>query len=120
MGTPFKMKGSPMARNFGISAESPVKSGGLVRTAVKAGKKLYNAAKNAYNSAKGTTKVEPTYFNKSTGRFQSTKPKPNTNTKSTKPTNNYSGPRKTKNTILPSEKRVPWDPTKRQILRHGE
>ena len=41
-------------------------------------------------------------------------------TKPTKPTNNYSGPRKTKHTRTPSEKREPGDPTKRQTIRNGE
>tara|TARA_R110000772_G_scaffold49620_1_gene114234 strand:+ start:144 stop:590 length:447 start_codon:yes stop_codon:yes gene_type:complete len=75
MGTPYKMKGSPMARNFGVGTESPLKSGGLVKIAVKGAKKVYDTAKKIYKSTKGTPKTEPTYFNKSTGRYQSTKPK---------------------------------------------
>ena len=49
MGTPFKMKGSPMARNFNIGAESPVKQAGLVKLAIKTGKKVYKGVKNAYS-----------------------------------------------------------------------
>jgi len=83
MSTPFKMKGSPMARNFGVGTESPLKSGGLVKIAIKGAKKVYDKVKKVYKSTKGTTKPEPTYFNKSTGRYQSTKPtKPKTNAKS--------------------------------------
>ena len=60
-----------MARNFGINAESPAKQVGLVKLAVKTGKKVYNKAKNIYKSIKGTPKPEPTYFNVKTGRYQS-------------------------------------------------
>ena len=71
MGTPYKMKGSPMARNFNIGTESPVKQVGLVKLAVKYGKKAYKGVKKAFkgNKAKST---EPTYFNVKTGRYQST------------------------------------------------
>ena len=78
MGTPFKMKGSPMARNFNIGTESPVKQVGLVKLAVKYGKKAYKGVKKAI---KGSSKseanteyfrTEPTYFNVKTGRYQST------------------------------------------------
>ena len=89
MAGPFKMKGSPMQRNFGVGG-SPMQ---------KNPKRMMQTAKKVWDYGKKL-------FTKST--------------KPTKPTNNYSGPRKTKHTILPSEKRVPWDPTKRQILRHGE
>ena len=81
MSGPFKMKGSPMARNFNIGAESPVKQVAVIKKGVqlatKYGKKVYETAKKAYNNVKGTPKTEPTYFNKSTGRYQSTKPKTN-------------------------------------------
>ena len=40
---PFKMKGSPMQRNFGIG--SPAKLKGLATTLAKYGKKAYNAVK---------------------------------------------------------------------------
>ena len=49
MGTPYKMKGSPMQRNFGIGAESPVKQAGLVRLAIKTGKKVYKGVKKLIN-----------------------------------------------------------------------
>tara|TARA_R110000765_G_C18650542_1_gene575496 strand:+ start:94 stop:393 length:300 start_codon:yes stop_codon:yes gene_type:complete len=52
MGTPFKMKGSPMARNFNVEAESPVKQAGLVKIAVKGAKKVYKVAKKAYGKYK--------------------------------------------------------------------
>ena len=97
MSTPFKMKGSPMQRNFGISAESPLKQGALIKKgvelAVKHGKKVYDKVKKVYKSTKGTTKPEPTYFNKSTGRYQSTKPKTNakSNTKTSTTRTNADG-----------------------------
>ena len=71
MEAPYKMKGSPMQRNFGVGTESPVKQAGLVKLAVKAGKKVYKGVKKVFkaNKAKST---EPTYFNVKTGRHQST------------------------------------------------
>ena len=53
------------------SPESPVKQVGLVKLAVKYGKKAYKGVKKAFkgNKAKST---EPTYFNVKTGRYQST------------------------------------------------
>mgnify|MGYP003124668917 CR=1 FL=1 len=126
MATPFKMKGSPFARNFGAGG-SPLQKN--PKKILQAGKKVYDYGKKLIKSFKKQP-VEKTYFNTKTGTYSS-KPSGNvhktgdTYSKTyphykTKPTNNYSGPRKTKNTILPSEKRVPWDPTKRQILRHGK
>ena len=78
MGTPFKMKGSPMARNFGINAESPVKQVAVVKKGVqlaaKYGKKAYNKVKKVFKGNKAKSN-ESTYFNTGTGRYQSTKPK---------------------------------------------
>ena len=58
MRTPYKMKGSPMQRNFGINAESPVKQAGLVKLAVKYGKKAYKAIKGT--KSKSSTKTSTT------------------------------------------------------------
>ena len=55
MRTPYKMKGSPMQRNFGINAESPVKQAGLVKLAVKYGKKAYKAIKGSSKSTSKST-----------------------------------------------------------------
>ena len=56
MGTPYKMKGSPMQRNFGVGIESPLKSGALIKKgvelAVKHGKKVYKGVKKAYSKYK--------------------------------------------------------------------
>ena len=56
MGAPYKMKGSPMQRNFGINAESPVKQLGLakkgVQLAIKLGTKAFKKAKTAYQKYK--------------------------------------------------------------------
>jgi hypothetical protein len=75
MSGPFKMKGSPLARNFNISTESPVKQVAVIKKGVqlatKYGKKVYETAKKAYKSVKGTPKTEKTYFNVKTGRHQS-------------------------------------------------
>ena len=58
MRTPYKMKGSPMQRNFGINAESPVKQAGLVKLAVKYGKKAYKAIKGSSKSKSKTMYVK--------------------------------------------------------------
>ena len=54
----YQMKGSPMQRNFGINAESPVKQVSLVKLAVKYGKKAYKAIKGSSKSTgKSTSKT---------------------------------------------------------------
>ena len=83
MGTPYKMKGSPMARNFNIGTESPVKQVGLVKLAVKYGKKAYKAIKGSSKSTGRTTYVK---HDPKSGhlRFQT-----NTTAKGGKPTGEY-------------------------------
>jgi len=74
MGTPFKMKGSPMARNFNTEANSPVKQAGLVRIAAKGAKKVYKAAKNAYSKyGKGKPNSVSTEVSPSGSKTKTTK-----------------------------------------------
>jgi len=60
------MKGSPMTRNFGVSAESPVKQAAIIKKGVqlatKYGKKAYNAIKG--NKLKSNTNTSTTRANK--------------------------------------------------------
>lgn len=58
MGTPYKMKESPMQRNFGIGAESPVKQAGVVKLAVKAGRKVYKGVKSLFSKPPKTNQVK--------------------------------------------------------------
>jgi hypothetical protein len=68
MAGPFKMKGSPMQRNFGIGG-SPLQKN--PKNIVKAVRKVWDYGKNLIKSFKKPP-VERTYFNTNTGRYQST------------------------------------------------
>tara|TARA_R110002096_G_scaffold406221_1_gene604421 strand:- start:263 stop:622 length:360 start_codon:yes stop_codon:yes gene_type:complete len=119
MSGPFKMKGSPMARNFNIGAESPVKQVGLVKLAVKYGKKVYKAIKGTKpkaNNKTSTTRTNAdgkstTTVNKTNGKTTSEATR--TSWPSVKPGSKsmHSG-----TTTNAGGKVTAWDPTKRQVL----
>jgi len=116
------MKGSPMQRNFGIGAESPVKQAAIIKkgiqVATKYGKKLYNAVKG--NKSK-TTKTSTTRTN-ADGKSTTTVNK--TNGKTTSEVTRDSWPNvkpgtKSKfpgTTTDASGKVTAFDATKRQVL----
>ena len=112
MATPFKMKGSPMARNFGINAESPAKQVGLVKLAVKTGKKVYKGVKKLINSKKTTkaTEVKHSLLEGKTG------------SKGTKNYNPFNDPNKAKKTIMSDPKINPAIRTEytNQFLKAGK
>ena len=123
MAGPFKMKGSPMARNFGVGIESPLKSGALIKKgvglAVKYGKKVYKAIKGTKpkaNNKTSTTRTNAdgkstTTVNKTNGKTTSEATR--TSWPSVKPGSKsmHSG-----TTTNAGGKVTAWDPTKRQVL----
>jgi hypothetical protein len=123
MGTPYKMKGSPLARNFGINAESPVKQLAVVKKGVqlvaKYGKKAYNAIKGT--KPKGNIKTSITRTNtggKSTTTVNKTNGKTTSEATRTSWPSVKPGSKSTHSgtTTNAGGKVTAWDPTKRQVL----
>tara|TARA_R110000737_G_scaffold319963_1_gene331347 strand:+ start:245 stop:646 length:402 start_codon:yes stop_codon:yes gene_type:complete len=54
MATPFKMKGSPMQRNFGISPVKQINPVAAIKAGIKGVKLAVKTGKKIYNKIKGT------------------------------------------------------------------
>ena len=123
MSGPFKMKGSPMTRNFGVSAESPVKQVAVVKKgvqlAVKYGKKAYNAIKGTKPKVK--TKTSTTRTNTG-GKSNTTVKKTNGKTTSEVTRNTWPDVKPGAKSKFPGTstdangKVTAYDATKRQVL----
>ena len=125
MSGPFKMKGSPMARNFGISAESPVKQAAVIKKGVqlatKYGKKIYDAVKGTKPKVKTKTKTSTTRTNKG-GKSNTTVNKTNGKTTSEVTRTTWPNVKPGTKSKFPgtstdaSGKVTAFDATKRQVL----
>ena len=96
MATPFKMKGSPMQRNFGTPSPSPAKQiVPAIKAGIKVAGKVYSKVKKAYKKYKKGKTTEPTHYNTRTGGYQS-----HTGLSGNKNYNPFTDPNKAKKTFM--------------------